>query len=197
MLKFLRGRKRSRNALLLFFVGVLTLSLVGLFSVVVSGGTLREPERLSHGKALRVSQTSMNTQPVGAGGAVPASSAEPRQSPSPSAAPSHVEKPAAPHAEPFRAVFAAGSPTDLVTLSKELQKRGDLRGATRALMALRTRFPSDPRAVLAAQTLTELALARRDCDEARRWLGVYAASAPSGAAPPELSQRAKACGKAR
>ncbi|MFP5262705.1 MAG: SurA N-terminal domain-containing protein [Blastocatellia bacterium] len=38
MLKFLRGRKRSRNALLLFFVGVLTLSLVGLFSVVVSGG---------------------------------------------------------------------------------------------------------------------------------------------------------------
>ncbi len=38
MLKFLRGRKRSRNVLLLFFVGVLTLSLVGLFSVVVSGG---------------------------------------------------------------------------------------------------------------------------------------------------------------
>lgn len=38
MLKFLRGRKRSRNALLLFFVGVLTLSLLGLFSVVVSGG---------------------------------------------------------------------------------------------------------------------------------------------------------------
>jgi peptidyl-prolyl cis-trans isomerase D len=38
MLKFFRGRKRSRNALLLFFVGVLTLSLVGLFSVVVSGG---------------------------------------------------------------------------------------------------------------------------------------------------------------
>jgi peptidyl-prolyl cis-trans isomerase D len=38
MLKFLRGRKRSRNVLLLFFVAVLTLSLVGLFSVVVSGG---------------------------------------------------------------------------------------------------------------------------------------------------------------
>lgn len=38
MLKFLKGRKRSRNALLLFFIGVLTLSLVGLFSVVVSGG---------------------------------------------------------------------------------------------------------------------------------------------------------------
>ena len=38
MLKFLRGRKRTRNALLLIFVGVLTLSLVGLFSVVVSGG---------------------------------------------------------------------------------------------------------------------------------------------------------------
>ena len=38
MLKFLRGRKRARNVLLLIFVGVLTLSLVGLFSVVVSGG---------------------------------------------------------------------------------------------------------------------------------------------------------------
>ena len=38
MLKFLRGRKRSRNALLIFFILVLTLSLVGLFSVVVSGG---------------------------------------------------------------------------------------------------------------------------------------------------------------
>lgn len=38
MLKFLRGRKRSRNAMLLIFVGILTLSLVGLFSVVVSGG---------------------------------------------------------------------------------------------------------------------------------------------------------------
>src|ERR1044072_6409997 len=38
MLKFFRGRKRSRNALLLLFVGILTLSLVGLFSVVVSGG---------------------------------------------------------------------------------------------------------------------------------------------------------------
>ncbi|HST20627.1 MAG TPA: SurA N-terminal domain-containing protein [Blastocatellia bacterium] len=38
MLKFLKGRKRTRNAFLLFFVGVLTLSLVGLFSVVVSGG---------------------------------------------------------------------------------------------------------------------------------------------------------------
>jgi peptidyl-prolyl cis-trans isomerase D len=38
MLKFLSGRKRSRNVLLLFFVAVMTLSLVGLFSVVVSGG---------------------------------------------------------------------------------------------------------------------------------------------------------------
>ena len=38
MLKFFRGRKRSRNVLLLFFVGILTLSLVGLFGVVVSGG---------------------------------------------------------------------------------------------------------------------------------------------------------------
>ncbi|HSO75716.1 MAG TPA: SurA N-terminal domain-containing protein [Blastocatellia bacterium] len=38
MLKFFRGRKRSRNVLLLIFVGILTLSLVGLFGVVVSGG---------------------------------------------------------------------------------------------------------------------------------------------------------------
>jgi peptidyl-prolyl cis-trans isomerase D len=38
MLKFFRGRKRTRNVMLLIFVGVLTLSLVGLFSVVVSGG---------------------------------------------------------------------------------------------------------------------------------------------------------------
>src|SRR6185295_2467354 len=38
MLKFLRGRKRSRNAMLLIFVGILALSLVGLFSVAVSGG---------------------------------------------------------------------------------------------------------------------------------------------------------------
>jgi peptidyl-prolyl cis-trans isomerase D len=38
MLKFLKGRKRTRNAFLIFFVGVLTISLVGLFSVVVGGG---------------------------------------------------------------------------------------------------------------------------------------------------------------
>src|SRR5215813_13500810 len=38
MLKFLAGRKRSRNAMLIFFIAVLTLSLLGLFSVVVSGG---------------------------------------------------------------------------------------------------------------------------------------------------------------
>ncbi|MEN3332569.1 MAG: peptidyl-prolyl cis-trans isomerase, partial [Blastocatellia bacterium] len=38
MLKFLSGRKRSRNVLLLFFIAVMTLSLVCLFSVVVSGG---------------------------------------------------------------------------------------------------------------------------------------------------------------
>lgn len=38
MLKFLSGRKRSRNVLLLIFVGLLALSLVGLFSVAVSGG---------------------------------------------------------------------------------------------------------------------------------------------------------------
>src|SRR5262249_1126696 len=38
MLKFLRGQQKSRNAFLLIFVGILTLSLIGLFSVVVSGG---------------------------------------------------------------------------------------------------------------------------------------------------------------
>lgn len=38
MLKFLSGRKRSRNALLILFIIILTASLVGLFSVVVSGG---------------------------------------------------------------------------------------------------------------------------------------------------------------
>src|SRR5436853_123562 len=38
MLKFLSGRKRSRNVLLVFFVVVMTLSLIGLFSVAVSGG---------------------------------------------------------------------------------------------------------------------------------------------------------------
>jgi peptidyl-prolyl cis-trans isomerase D len=32
MLRFLSGRKRSRNALLIFFVGLLTLSLIGFFS---------------------------------------------------------------------------------------------------------------------------------------------------------------------
>ncbi|MFL6215956.1 MAG: SurA N-terminal domain-containing protein [Blastocatellia bacterium] len=38
MLKFLSGRTRSRNLFLIFFVLVMTLSLVGLFSVAVSGG---------------------------------------------------------------------------------------------------------------------------------------------------------------
>jgi peptidyl-prolyl cis-trans isomerase D len=38
MLKFLSGRKRSRNLFLIFFVIVMTLSLIGLFSVAVSGG---------------------------------------------------------------------------------------------------------------------------------------------------------------
>jgi peptidyl-prolyl cis-trans isomerase D len=38
MLKFLSGRKRSRNLFLIFFVVVMTLSLIGLFSVAVSGG---------------------------------------------------------------------------------------------------------------------------------------------------------------
>jgi len=38
MLKFLAGKKKSRNVLLIVFVGLLTLSLIGLFGVVVSGG---------------------------------------------------------------------------------------------------------------------------------------------------------------
>jgi len=38
MLKFLKGKKRSRNTLLIVFVGLLTFSLIGLFSVVITGG---------------------------------------------------------------------------------------------------------------------------------------------------------------
>src|SRR5712692_10771522 len=43
MLKFFSGRKRSRNALLLVFVGVMALSLVGFFSAWSGGaaGLLR------------------------------------------------------------------------------------------------------------------------------------------------------------
>ncbi|HKP13098.1 MAG TPA: SurA N-terminal domain-containing protein, partial [Blastocatellia bacterium] len=41
MLKFLSGRKRSRNLFLIFFVIIMTLSLVGLFSVAVSGGAAK------------------------------------------------------------------------------------------------------------------------------------------------------------
>lgn len=37
MLKFLRGRKRSRNAVLILFIGLLTLSLVALFSASGTG----------------------------------------------------------------------------------------------------------------------------------------------------------------
>ncbi|MEK6322758.1 MAG: SurA N-terminal domain-containing protein [Acidobacteriota bacterium] len=40
MLKFLRGRKRSRNAVLILFIGVLTLSLVALFSASGGNNTL-------------------------------------------------------------------------------------------------------------------------------------------------------------
>jgi peptidyl-prolyl cis-trans isomerase D len=38
MLKFLSGRKRSRNAVLILFIGLLTLSLVALFSASGGGG---------------------------------------------------------------------------------------------------------------------------------------------------------------
>ena len=40
MLKFLRGRKRSRNAVLILFIGLLTLSLVALFSASGGGNKL-------------------------------------------------------------------------------------------------------------------------------------------------------------
>ena len=40
MLKFLRGRKRSRNAVLILFIGLLTLSLVALFSASGGGAKL-------------------------------------------------------------------------------------------------------------------------------------------------------------
>ena len=40
MLKFLRGRKRTRNAVLIIFVGLLTLSLVALFSASGSGAKM-------------------------------------------------------------------------------------------------------------------------------------------------------------
>ncbi|HSQ19764.1 MAG TPA: hypothetical protein VLR92_05260, partial [Blastocatellia bacterium] len=40
MLKFLRGRKRARNAVLVIFIGVLTLSLVALFSASGSGARM-------------------------------------------------------------------------------------------------------------------------------------------------------------
>jgi hypothetical protein len=40
MLKFLRGKKRTRNAVLVIFVGVLTLSLVALFSASGSGAKM-------------------------------------------------------------------------------------------------------------------------------------------------------------
>jgi peptidyl-prolyl cis-trans isomerase D len=39
MLKFLRGRKRSRNAVLLIFVGIMALSLVGFFSAWSGGAS--------------------------------------------------------------------------------------------------------------------------------------------------------------
>ena len=40
MLKFFRGRKRTRNAVLVIFIGVLTLSLVALFSASGSGAKM-------------------------------------------------------------------------------------------------------------------------------------------------------------
>ncbi|MFY9557001.1 MAG: SurA N-terminal domain-containing protein [Blastocatellia bacterium] len=40
MLKFLRGRKRTRNAVLILFIGLLTISLVALFSASGSGAKM-------------------------------------------------------------------------------------------------------------------------------------------------------------
>src|ERR1700693_542692 len=40
MLKFLSGRKRARNAVLVVFIGLLTLSLVALFSASGGGGKM-------------------------------------------------------------------------------------------------------------------------------------------------------------
>jgi peptidyl-prolyl cis-trans isomerase D len=40
MLKFLRGRKRTRNAVLIIFIGLLTISLVALFSASGSGSKM-------------------------------------------------------------------------------------------------------------------------------------------------------------
>jgi ferric-dicitrate binding protein FerR (iron transport regulator) len=165
-------------------------------SVLVSGGSLRAAERVTHGKTLRISLASSP---------LPSSKQQPLPEAAPVTASGPAEKPVssaparAPAGDPeaFRAVFESGSPTDLVTLSNELRKRGDLRGAARALTALRTRFPSDPRSGLAAHTLAEMALVRGDCGEARRFLDAYQAHAPSGKASSELSQRVRACGGPR
>jgi hypothetical protein len=165
-------------------------------SVVVSGGSLHQPERVSGGKVLRVSLAgaeqvaASGTAPRQVGAALSVSSEHSAR------APAAAGKAAPADVEPFRAVFDSGSPTDLITLSKELRQRGDLRGAARALQALRARFPVDPRSGLAAHTLTELALARRDCAEARRWLEAYLVQAPAGTAQ-QLSQQVQACGGRR
>jgi ferric-dicitrate binding protein FerR (iron transport regulator) len=165
-------------------------------SVLVSGGSLRAAERVTHGKTLRISLASSALQ-------ASKQKVAPEVAPVTPSAPAARPPGSAPvkttpgDSEAFRAVFESGSPTDLVTLSKELQKRGDLRGAARALSALRTRFPSDPRSGIAAQTLAEMALLRGDCSEARRLLDAYQAHAPSAKAPSELAQRVRACGGAR
>ena len=168
-------------------------------SVLVSGGTLRAPERVSQGKTLRVVIAPVGPQ------ATTLSVETPRQTQAaPQAVDAAAPKPPAsanksPSADPdaFRAVFDSGSPTDLVTLSKELRQRGDARGATRALLALRSRFPNDPRSLVAAHTLAEMALGRRDCGEAERWLQAYVARAPASAASRDLQQRVQACAAAR
>ncbi len=162
-------------------------------SVLVSGGTLRAPERVTRGKTLRVVMTP-SSKPAPSLSVAGPSEAEP-------SAASVAVRPAAPATskavavdpESFRGVFEAGSPTDLMTLAKALRQRGDSRGESRALIALRTRFPADPRAPLAARSLSELALARRDCGEARRWLDAYLGGASTGAARSELIARVQAC----
>jgi ferric-dicitrate binding protein FerR (iron transport regulator) len=163
-------------------------------SVLVSGGSLRAAERVTGGKTLRVAlaasalQASRQPVPEEPAPRLPVAPSEPA-----SKAPSGAAKAPSSEPEAFRAVFESGSPTDLVTLSKELRQRGDWRGAARALSALRARFPGDPRSVLAAHTLSDIALARRDCAEARRWLEAYRAHAPAGAAVSELARRVRDC----
>ncbi len=179
-------------------------------AVVVSGGMLPAPERVSQGNTLRVVLGSANQganrtpswRITASDHATPdtPSQAELAEAQAASVKPNtlgdsraHVlpaERPAS-----YQAVFDGGSPTDLVRLSETLRSRGDSANATRALLALRSRFPRDPRSALAARTLSEIALGRHDCVAARRWLASYAKDSQVGTAQSELTQRVEHCGR--